>query len=403
MDYDLLAYDVYAGFDVGKFAHHVVAIKANDQQIILNKKVAQDEESIRDVINGFKVFGRVLAVMDQKGNVGRLLAATIKDMGIDAGFLTPSDFHAFSKGYSEVKSDAGDAYIIADVAMRFTNRISPIADFEERVEALRVQTALRGALVRDSTQAKNRIRDLLVQIHPSFEACIGRDGLDKPVYLCILEHYGGPDGIRRAGKKRLKAFISKLAYYGQKADALTEQIFSALSKQTVCLPGADAREDAIRFWVAALILRKQEIKGVEEKIKAIYKSFPESVILNSMPGIADVFGAVILAEIGDINQYQNAGHLAAYGGVAPSKRQSGTTLNSGKKKVKCNRQLRNAFCESARISVNFDDWSLWYYKKKRAEGKKHRQAILALARHRTDILYAMLKTGSVYEPKTMTR
>jgi hypothetical protein len=88
---------------------------------------------------------------------------------------------------------------------------------------------------------------------------------------------------------------------------------------------------------------------------------------------------------------------------APSKRQSGTTLDSAKKKIKCNRQLRNAFCESARISINSDEWSRWLYDKKRAEGKKHRQAILALARHRTDILYAMLKNGSLYEPKTMRR
>ena len=111
----------------------------------------------------------------------------------------------------------------------------------------------------------------------------------------------------------------------------------------------------------------------------------------------------MLSEIGDIGQYKDAGHLAAYAGVAPSKRQSGTTVSHGKKKTKCNRQLRNAFCESARISVNNDEWSRWFYDKKRAEGKKHRQAILALARHRTDIIYAMLNTGSFYEPKTMRR
>ena len=403
MNYDLVAYDVYAGFDVGKSSHHVVAIRAKDQEIITSKKVAQEEESIRAVLKELMAFGRVFVALDQKGNVGRLLAATVKDTGIDAGFLTPSDFHVFAKGYTEVKSDAKDAYIIADVAMRFTNKLSPITDLEEKVEALRTQTALRDALVRDSTQTKNRIRDLLVQIHPPFEACIERDDLDKQLYLCILERYGGPEGIRRAGKKRLKAFISKLAYYGQKADAVSEHIFSALSKQTVRLPGADAREDTIRFWAAALISHKQGIKDVEKKIKAIYRSFPESVILNSVPGIADVFGAVILAEIGDISKYQDAGHLAAYAGVAPSKRQSGTTLNRGKKKVRCNRQLRNAFCESARISVNSDDWSSWYYQKKRSEGKNHRQATLALARHRTDIIYAMLKSGSLYEPKTMTR
>lgn len=403
MDHDLLAYDIYVGFDVGKLSHHMVAIRAKDQQIIASRKVGQDEADIRDAFKDLAHLGRVLAAVDQKGAVGRLLVAIVKDMDIDIGFLTPSDFHAFAKGYSEVKSDAQDAYIIADVAMRFTDRLSSIESFDEEIEALRVNTALREALVRDSTQTKNRIRSLLVQSHPSFEGYFGREDLDKLVYLRIFERYGGPEGIRRAGIKKLSAFIAKMPYYKNKAAGMSERIFCALFRQTVYLPGAAAREDAVRFLATSLIMRKQDIKAVEEKIKAGYRRFPESAILSSMPGIGDVLGAVILSEIGDVSQYKDSGHLAAYSGVAPSKRQSGTTLNSGKKKVKCNHQLRNAFCESARISINYDEWSAWFYEKKRAEGKKHRQAILALARHRTDIIYAMLKTGSCYEPKTMTR
>ena len=66
------------------------------------------------------------------------------------------------------------------------------------------------------------------------------------------------------------------------------------------------------------------------------------------------------------------------------------------------RRLKNALCESARISVGCDEWSTWYDQKKRTEGKKHLQATLALARRRTDILHAMLINGSPYEPKAMT-
>ena len=43
LDYDLLAYDVYAGFDVGRSAHHVVAIRAADQQCVMSRRVLQDE------------------------------------------------------------------------------------------------------------------------------------------------------------------------------------------------------------------------------------------------------------------------------------------------------------------------------------------------------------------------
>ena len=403
MDHDLLAYDVYAGFDVGKFTHHVVAILAKDQRSILSRRVSQDEADIRSVLCELAPYGRILVAVDQKGSVGRLLVATAKSAGLDVGFLTPSDFHAFAKGYTEVKSDAKDAYIIADVAMRFTDKLHPADSFDEEHEALKAKTTLRAVLVRDSTQAKNRIRSLLVQTHPAFEASLGKDALDKLIYLRILARYGGPEGISKAGKRSLRVFISKQPYYKNKAGDITEHIFDALAHQTVRLPGASAREETVSFLAAGLILRKQDIANLEKKIKESYRRFPESVVLNSIPGIADVLGPVLLAEIGDISQYRDAGHLAAYAGVAPSKRQSGKTLNSAKKKVKCNRQLRNALYESARISIESDEWSRWYYDKKRAEDKQPRQAILALARHRTDIIYAMLKTGSLYEPKTMTR
>ena len=403
MDFDLLAYDIYVGFDVGKHSHHAVALRAADQQVILNRNIEQDEKDIRDTLNELEGFGRLLVAVDQKGSVGRLLVATVKDAGIDIGFLTPSDFHAFSKGYTEIKSDAKDAYIIADIAMRFTDRLSAIIDFDEAVEALKVKCTLREALVRDNVQGKNRIHSLLVQTHPAFEACIGRSNLNNSLYLAILAHYGGPCGIRSAGQKRLRNYIAKFPYYGGKADTISRRIFDAISCQTVLLPGSIAREDAIKVTASAIMLRKQEIEVIEKEIKALYQGFEEAVILSSMPGIGKILGAVILSETGDISQYRDAGHLAAYAGVAPSKRQSGTTLNYARRKIKCNRRLKNAFCESARISIRCDEWSAWYYQKKRAEGKKHLQAIVALARHRTDIIYAMLKTGSLYEPKTMTR
>ena len=403
MDNYLLAYDVYAGFDVGKFSHHVVALLATNQQSILSKRISQDETDIRSVLSELAAFGRVLVAVDQKGSFGRLLVATAKDMGFDVGFLTPSDFHSFSKGYTEVKSDAKDAYIIADVAMRLTARLHPVNDFDERIEALRAKTTQRTALVRDSTQTKNRIRSLLVQTHPAFEASLGSGDLDKLIYLRILARYGGPGGIQKAGKRDLKAFISKQPYYKNKADYITNRIIAVLALQTVSLAGALEREEIVASMAANLILRKQDIEDLEKKIEVSYRRFPESLVLNSIPGVADVLGPLLLAEIGDINQYKNAGHLAAYAGVAPSKRQSGKSLDGAKKKIKCNRQLRNSLYESARISISCDEWSRWYYDKKRAEGKKTRQAILALARHRTDIIYAMLKTGSLYEPKTMTR
>ena len=401
MDRALLAYDVYVGFDIGKFAHQALAQRAKDQKTILSKTVRQDETEIRGVLEGLSAFGRMLVAVDQKASIGQLVVSVTKAMGIDIGFLTPNDFHYFSKGYSEIKSDIKDAYVISDVAMRFTDRLSAITEDDEEKESLKVMCASRKALVEENTRDKNRIRSLLVQTHPALDAIIDRSDLDKAVYLRILEHYGGFLGIRRAGRKRFVRFVAKQPYYKNKAFDLSERVFEAIEQQTVVMPGTHTKESTVKQMASAIIARNAKIAPLEDEIAALYGSFPESAVLGSIPGVGAVWGPVLLSEIGDINQYKDAGHLAAYGGVAPSRRQSGTTLDQANKKIKCNRRLKEALCESAWSSVAWDEWSAWYYQKKRAEGKKHKQAILALARHRTDIIYAMLKNGSMYEPKTM--
>ena len=116
-----------------------------------------------------------------------------------------------------------------------------------------------------------------------------------------------------------------------------------------------------------------------------------------------VFAAVIVAEIGDLSRFPDAGHLAAYAGVAPSKRQSGSGKGGSKKRSRCNRILKGAFCESAWIAIQHDKEARRFFEKKLGEGKTHKQAILALARHRVDVVYAMLRTGSAYGPKAAAR
>jgi hypothetical protein len=57
------------------------------------------------------------------------------------------------------------------------------------------------------------------------------------------------------------------------------------------------------------------------------------------------------------------------------------------------------FYTSALISIQRSPASRTYYQRKRAEGKRHRQAVLALARRRVNVLYAMLRDRHLYEER----
>ena len=116
-----------------------------------------------------------------------------------------------------------------------------------------------------------------------------------------------------------------------------------------------------------------------------------------MSGIGDVYAAVIAVEIGDISRFPDASHLASYGGVAPVREESGTSVRRSKKRKGGNRRLKNALIQSAQSAVTHDERSRSYYEKKRAEGKGHKQALRALARRRVDVIYALLANGEFYK------
>jgi len=115
-----------------------------------------------------------------------------------------------------------------------------------------------------------------------------------------------------------------------------------------------------------------------------------------MPGFGPRLGAELLVEVGDVSRFPSAGHLAAYAGIAPISRDSGRSTGNRMRARGGNKRLKKVMYHAAFVSIRCDDRARAFYEKKRAEGKRHHQAIIALARRRTDVLYAMLVHESLY-------
>jgi transposase len=139
--------------------------------------------------------------------------------------------------------------------------------------------------------------------------------------------------------------------------------------------------------------RKQVAAEIEEALDAL----PLSRVLTSMPGVGVRTAARILVEIGDASNFPTAGHLAAYAGIAPVTRRSGTSIKGEFPSRSGNKNLKNAFFMSAFASLRADPISRAYYDRKRAEGKKHNAALICLARRRSDVIYAMLRDRREYQ------
>ena len=257
-----------------------------------------------------------------------------------------------------------------------------------------VERVRRGAPLAHR-RVTNRIHGLLTQIHPALERAIGGK-LHHKAILELLHRYGGPTGLRTAGKKRIANVVRPRA--PRSHHAIVEAVMAALDEQSVTVPGTRAAELVLPQLAdqltSLLAQREQAATQVEEMLDA----HPLAAVLTSMPGIGVRTGARILLEVGDGTTFPTPGHLAAYAGLAPVTRRSGSSIRGEHPSRGGNKNLKRAMFLSAFAALS-DPTSRAYYDRKRAQGKKHNAALICLARRRCDVIYAMLRDGTPYQPR----
>lgn len=139
----------------------------------------------------------------------------------------------------QAKTDARDAFIIADTARTMPHTLRRVDVGDEALAELGVLVGFDDDLAGEATRISNRIRGLLTGIHPALERILG-PRIAHPAVLEILSRCGGPVGIRKAGKRRLTALATKHA--PRMGTRLAEEILAALDAQTVAVPGSNAAE-----------------------------------------------------------------------------------------------------------------------------------------------------------------
>ena len=126
------------------------------------------------------------------------------------------------------------------------------------------------------------------------------------------------------------------------------------------------------------------------------QAHPLAAVLILMPGLGLRTALKILTIVGDGSAFPTAAHLAAYAGLAPVTRRSGTSIKGETRSQRGNHALKSALFLSAFASLS-DPTSRAYYDRKRAQGKRHNAALICLARRRVDVLFAMLRDHQPYQ------
>jgi transposase len=150
-----------------------------------------------------------------------------------------------------------------------------------------------------------------------------------------------------------------------------------------------------------VISLNEKINTLDKLIAARFREHELAAVISSMPGIGPLLGAEFLAATGgSLSRFTSADHLAAFAGVAPVPRDSGNVSGNLHRPRRYHRGLQRVFYTSAQISIRSCPESRRFYERKRAEKKQHKQAVLALARRRVNVLFAMIRDEQCYHGPT---
>src|SRR6478735_9268703 len=386
---------VFLGMDVGKSAHHGHGLTPAGKKIF-DKPMPNSEPKLRAAFDKLKAkFGTVLVIVDQPASIGALPLTVARDAGCEVAYLPGLAMRRIADLYpGEAKTDAKDAAVIADAARTMPHTLRSLELTDEITAELTVLTGFDQDLAAEATRTSTQIRGLLTQFHPSLERVRG-PRLEHQAVTWLLERHGSPAALRKAGRRRLVDLVRPKA--PRMAQRLIDDIFDALDGQTVVVPGTGTLDIVVPSLARSLGAVHEQRRALETQINTLLEAHPLSQVLTSMPGVGVRTAAVLLTTVGDGSSFPSAAHLASYAGLAPTTRQSGTSIHGEHAPRGGNRQLKRAMFLSAFAALH-DPASRTYYDRCRARGKTHTQALLRLARQRINVLFAMLRDGTFYEP-----
>lgn len=392
------AYAVFCGLDVGKSAHHACALDAAGNKLY-DKELPNDEPALADVLAGLNTRGRLLVVVDQPASIGALAIAVARSLGIEVAYLPGlamrriADLHP-----GQAKTDARDAYVIADAARTLPHTLRAVGGADETLAELGVLAGYDEDLAAQSTRLCNRLHDALLHVHPALERLLGKH-FERAGVVDLLAAAPTPRALRALGRDGIAAAMA--AGSPRLAKTLPAKILAALDTQTVTVPATQQFGRVIAGVATQLRAVRAERAALAAELEARLEAHPLAPVLTSMPGVGVRTAVKILTTVGDGSAFPTAAHLAAYAGLAPVTRRSGTSIKSETSSHRGHRALKSALFLSAFASLA-DPASRAYYDRKRAAGKRHTAALVCLARRRIDVLYAMMRDRQPYQPPTTT-
>ncbi len=373
------------GIDVSKGKSTVAILSIEGEVIEMPFNINHDVEDLEKLDTKLQKFSKedLKIVLEQTG----IYHLPILTYLLDKGYCVIAENALKIKKYLDrslrkAKTDKKDSLKLAEYACDNWYKLKANFIEEEKYKELKFLSRQYFSLNSMKVHQKVDFSDLTDMLFPGYYQLL--EECNFIVGLKIFEKFSDPEIIR---KKKLETFLNDVEKIAQKIGQkragrnLAIKVYELAKKSVPSCPSNSSTQLILNKRVVALINLIETTNEIIAKMNEIAKSMDEYKEVRNMKGVGDRLSPLLIAEIGDIRRFKNAGSLIAYAGIDSPPYQSGkyeaTNRHISKRGNKYLRKTGFEVMQSIKSFCRVDCEVYNYIVKKETEGKCKKSAKIA--------------------------
>ena len=386
---------IYVGIDVAKDKHDCFIMNSEGEVLfkpfVIRNNRAGFDSLYEKICSAAESPDKIKVGLEATGHYSYNILGYLLDKGLPTYVINPLHTNLYRKSLSlrKTKTDKVDAHTIAAMLLSDVN-LKSYSNTLYHNEELKSLTRYRFDKVKERAKLKTSVARLVNILFPELEKLVST--LHMASVYELLSQFPSAKQIASVHLTKLTNLLST-ASKGRYGKERAEEIRIA-AKNSI---GSDMPAKSLELKHTIKLIREldAEIEEIEFHIEIIMDEINSPIL--TIPGISYRMGAMIIAEIGDFDNFNSPNKILAYAGLSPSTYQSGQLTSScSHMEKRGSRYLRYALFNATKFVCNWDNTFAEYLAKKRSEGKHYNVAISHACKKLVRVIYHLETTGESY-------
>jgi transposase len=296
-------------------------------------------------------------------------------------------------GSSEVRTDARDARLLADLLRTDLARLYPWRPDSLLTRQIRAKVSLVRHMTKRIRRVTERLRAVLLRYNPGVLELF--NGLQSQITVDFISQYSTPREVETLSYEDFIAFGRPHRYprrWLPRQYAKLQKDHPVASMETVAV-----YEEEGRMLAEDLLRLMQTNRRLKRELTGLFQEHPDQHIFASLPGAGELLAPSLLAKFGeDRARFPTAGSVQALAGTWP------VTDQSGQKRIvkfrrKCDKEFRQIVQQWARCSLRRSAWANAYWQEIRSRSHGDNDAYRRLGNRWLAIVWTLWQKGEAYD------